>query len=193
MSKTLLTGTFALLACAGLAAAQAQTPAREPSTQTPAATTPQRPAASAAAAQTITIQGCIQRNTQASSATTGATGTAGSTTESFVLANAMRPAGAAASATAGAPPMSIASSYRLDAEASKLSPHVGHKVEITGTLENRMAGASASSATPSTSTSTTTSTSASGTSTSTTTSTSMAAAPQLKVENVKMIAASCTP
>jgi hypothetical protein len=201
MSKTLLTGTFALLACAGLAATQAQTPTptREPSTQTPSATTPQRPSSSMPAAQTVTIQGCIQRNTQTSSATTGATGTAGSTTEAFILANAMKPAASTGTAGATAPPMSIASSYRLDADASKLSPHVGHKVEITGTLEDRMAGRSAPStpaaSTPQTSTSTTTSTTASGTSTSTTstTSTSLTAAPRLKVENVKMLAASCTP
>ena len=58
----------------------------------------------------------------------------------------------------------IASSYRLDAVDSKLSPHVGHKVEISGTLQPPT-GSSPSSAT---------------------------ASPTLKVDNVKMLAATCT-
>jgi hypothetical protein len=58
----------------------------------------------------------------------------------------------------------IASSYRLSAEDSKLSPHVGHKVEISGTVEQPSASASGA-----------------------------AAAPTLKVDNVRMIAATCTP
>jgi len=74
-----------------------------------------------------------------------------------MLTSAMKPAGASSSTP-------IASSYRLDAVDSKLSPHVGHKVEISGTLQPPTAAA-ASSAT---------------------------AAPTLKVDNVKMLAASCT-
>ena len=109
---------------------------------------------------------CIQRSAAASS-TAGAAGTAGSASKDsgFILASAMKPAGTSgASASSSAP---IASSYRLDAIDSKLSPHVGHKVEISGTVESSSSSsASASSAT---------------------------ASPTLKVDNVKMIAATCTP
>ena len=71
--------------------------------------------------------------------------------------------------TSGTSPSASASakSYRLDADDSQLTPHVGHKVEITGTVQG---GASASSAT----------------STGSTTN-----APKLKVDSVKMIASSC--
>ena len=75
----------------------------------------------------------------------------------------MKPAGTSGSSASSSAP--IASSYRLDADASKLTPHVGHKVEISGTVQ------------PSTSSS----------------SSAASAAPTLKVDNVKMIAATCTP
>jgi hypothetical protein len=65
--------------------------------------------------------------------------------------------------------------YRLDGDESKLSPHVGHKVEITGTLDSASSSA--------------TSTSPAGSSSTATASTG----PKLKVDNVKMIATSCTP
>lgn len=180
MSKTLLIGTFTLLACVAVAAqapnqAPPQAPSPAPATAQPSrGDTLQAPASDSSAqsapktmakADTLTIQGCIQRSAQASSATPGATGTAGATSAAFILANAMRPAAAAPSAAASA---TIASSYRLDADASKLSPHVGHKVEITGTLD-----ASAPAAAPS--------------------SPGAAAPPRIKVDNVKMLAASCTP
>ena len=57
------------------------------------------------------------------------------------------------------------SEYRLDADDAKLTPHVGHKVEITGTAE--AAGMAQRPAT------------------------SRASAPKLKVDSVKMIAATC--
>jgi hypothetical protein len=60
----------------------------------------------------------------------------------------------------------MGTTYRLDGDASKLTPHVGHKVEITGTLDKSSSAPSASSAS--------------------------ASEPQLKVESVKMIAASCS-
>src|SRR2546422_1591861 len=85
------------------------------------------------------------------------------------ISNAMKPMGSSgATGTSGssAAAATIASTYRLDAADSMLSPHVGHKVEITGTLEDR--GDSA----PSTSSATS----------------SVPSAPKLKVDNVKMIA-----
>jgi len=68
-----------------------------------------------------------------------------------------------------------ASSYRLSADDAKLTPHVGHKVEISGTLDKAASSASSSaSASPSSS------------------SASSTTAPTLKVDTVKMIAASCS-
>ena len=192
MSKILLGATFALLVCVSLAA-QAPASQAQPQSQTPAPTAAQpasgadslqappdaasqsRPK-TAATADMITVEGCIQRSVQAASATAGATGTAGTTMAGgpFILANAMKPMGSSgATGTSGssAAAATIASTYRLDAADSMLSPHVGHKVEITGTLEDR--GDSA----PSTSSATS----------------SVPSAPKLKVDNVKMIAAACTP
>jgi hypothetical protein len=74
------------------------------------------------------------------------------------------PSASATAGTAGA--TTPASSYRLDGEDSKLTPHLGHKVEITGTVAKEA--------------------SATGTAMS-------ASAPKLKVESVKMISDSCTP
>jgi hypothetical protein len=66
--------------------------------------------------------------------------------------------------------MPTASKYRLDTDDSKVSPHVGHKVEITGTVEEQ----------PGTAQGTT------GTTTATT-----ANEPKLKVDSVKMISSTC--
>ncbi len=139
------------------------------SAQAPASPAPaQRPASPASK---ITMQGCLER-TQAATSTPGATGTAG-TNASFILTKAER---AGASAAPVTPPAAGAVSsagagvtYRLDADASKLTPHVNQKVEISGTLEpatntggaQNLTGASASAGT-------------------------------LKVDEVKMLTASCT-
>jgi hypothetical protein len=108
-----------------------------------------------AKADTIIVEGCIQKG--AAGSTTGTTGTTGTAPSAFMLTSAMKPASSKETTP-------IASSYHLDAVDSKLSPHVGHKVEITGTVTPPSASASGA-----------------------------AAAPTLKVDNVKMIAATCTP
>jgi hypothetical protein len=59
--------------------------------------------------------------------------------------------------------------YKLDADASKLTPHVNHKVEITGTIEPASASASGAAA-----------------------SGAAAGAGTLKVDDVKMLASSCS-
>jgi hypothetical protein len=73
------------------------------------------------------------------------------------MLNIPKPSGAGAAPSASR----AVSSYKLDADDSKLAPHVGHKVEITGSLDQ------ASSSSPSSS-------------------------PRLKVDNVKMIATTCS-
>jgi hypothetical protein len=163
MSKIFLATSLATLLCASLAAQapQAQDPGTSrvapPAAGAGSTTADPQTARSAAKPESISVEGCITRGA-AGGATAGTTGTTAPAPAAFMLTSAMKPAGS----TATAP---IASSYRLDAVDSKLSPHVGHKVEITGTLAPE--GASASAAAKAT--------------------------PTLKVDNVKMIAATCTP
>ena len=131
----------------------------------------------------VTVTGCVQRaSTQAPGTTTGTTGTAGTSVPDtkFVLTN---PSGGAASTTgttgtATAPSSQSrdsAKQYRLDdADESKVSSHVGEKVEITGTVED-----------PARSTAGTTgSTSASPA--------GNGSSPKLKVESVRVIASTCS-
>jgi hypothetical protein len=163
-NRRLITSTLALLLGASLTTAlAAQT--TSPRAQTAGST--------AAATETITVQGCIQPSVNAVSATpdTVAVGTSGSvsTATAYILARAMKPTGTSGSTTSASAP--IAPTYQLSAEDSKLTPHVGHKVEITGTLVSPSKSASSRAA------------SAAG----------LAPAPTLKVENVKMIADTCTP
>ena len=162
MSKIFLASTLATLLCASLAAQATQAPPVQPTQRVappsaggdPARDPQTQARSSTAKADTITVEGCIQRGT--SGATAGTTGTTGSAPSAFMLTSAMKPAGSKETAT-------VASSYRLDAIDSKLTPHVGHKVEISGTVEQPNAANRAT------------------------------AAPTLKVDNVKMIAATCTP
>ena len=138
--------------------------------------------------KTITVSGCLQR-----AAETGAAGTAGTTGSSaaatkFELTNAMIAGGAAGSATGaatGTPEAAgtsgraaAATTYRLDGTDTQLAGHVSHKVEITGTLDDPSAMGSASGTT--------------GTPSETAgTAGAKATAPRLKVQSVKMVAATC--
>jgi len=134
-----------------------------------AQTASQPPASSSTTAKTITVSGCVQRAPQ--SATTGTSGTAGaassSTATKFVLTNAsMSTSGTAGTAGAAPPSTAVASEYRLDADDAKLTPHMGHKVEISGTVEPPTSSTQPPAA-------------------------SAANAPTLKVDNVKMVATTC--
>jgi hypothetical protein len=177
MKKSVWSGICAAMVCTLAIAVAAQT--TPPPTQTP----------SSSSANKVTITGCIER-ASSPTGTPGSTGTSGSASAGetkFVLNT--QPAGSGAAGTSGtgtstsgtssssspsASSSASAKSYRLDADDSQLTPHVGHKVEITGTVEG---GASTSS---------TTSSSSSASSSST------ATAPKLKVDSVKMIASSCS-
>jgi hypothetical protein len=137
MHRQLLTCLFALSATV-LASAQAPTTATpQPATgQTSPAATPDR---------AVTYTGCLQRGLAATSPAPNSVGTSASGT--FVLANAVRSAGAAPGVgggrtdpvgTAGGSP-TAGVSYRLDGDTATLSPHVGHKVEIVGMLDEHTA------------------------------------------------------
>ena len=131
---------------------------------------PAPPSASqSAAAKKITVTGCVAKaqQPQAPTGTAGSTGAAASGKETFVLSGAAMSSNAA-TGTAGAAPSAtaIASEYKLDAADAKLTPHVGHKVEITGTVEESKAATQPPAA-------------------------SAANAPTLKVDDLKMVAPSC--
>ena len=123
-------------------------------------------------ANKVTVTGCVQRAT--SEAPTGTSGVAGAVKPDtqFVLANASAgtaTAGTSGTTTPATSAMPTAPRYRLDdAEQAKIAPHVGHRVEISGTIDD----VSSPSATPG------------ATSTAT-------PAPKLKVDAIKMLASSC--
>jgi len=177
MKKQSWTGLIAATACTLAIGVSAQTTSQTSPTQRPTSTT---------AADQITVTGCLQR--ESASATAGTTGTTGTATSSssasgFVLnvtpaspsSTASSSSSTAAGATTGT--SGTASKYRLDADDAKLTPHVGHKVEITGSLDKSM-----SSTAPAGSTSAAGGASASAGSN----------GPKLKVDSVRMIAASCS-
>jgi hypothetical protein len=132
-----------------------QTPSQQPSSPTQQPGPPAQQ--SAGADKQITITGCLQAApstgapaTPGATGTTGAAGAAGGATDAadagakFVLANAKASspadsAGAAAGAAgaAGATESSSgpAKTYRLVANPAALTPHVGKKLELTGTLD----------------------------------------------------------
>jgi hypothetical protein len=116
----------------------------------------------------IIVTGCVERADQVSAPVT-----AGTTVDSlsFVLIKATKGTAADAQTTATTGTKANTehgSMYRLDADVSKLNLHVGHKVEVTGTL-----GA------------------ASTTTAATTDPPSAANAPRLTVNRVKMISETC--
>jgi hypothetical protein len=129
--------------------------------QTPSSS---QPPSSQSLAKTVTVTGCLQR---AQPAPGGASTAAGSMQPKFVLAS-ISPSSSSAAGTSGT--SGTASEYRLDYDEAKLTPHVGHKVEITGAvvpMSSTPPPSAASASTPSSN------------------------APTLKVDNVKMIAATC--
>jgi hypothetical protein len=158
MSQVWKIGALAVL---GLASVAAQQP---PAQQPPAAQQPAAPAAAPASPGQVVVTGCIQRTAQLPVGTSGTNNpTANADAAKFILTKA-----SSASASSAAQ-----QTYRLDAEESTLTPHVGQKVEITGTLDAAKPAASVTGdpAPPA----------------------APAASPsKLKVTSVKMVAASCS-
>jgi hypothetical protein len=126
-------------------------------------------AAQSGAAKKITVTGCVGKAQQGATGTAGSTGAAASAKEAkFVLSDASMGSSAATGTAGAAAPSAtaIASEYKLDGDDAKLTPHVGHKVEITGTVEEAKGAMQPPAA-------------------------SAANAPTLKVDNVKMVSPSC--
>ena len=136
------------LAAAFAAHTPTATPQQQTSTKTP---------------EKITITGCVERADQMASA--GA-GTLGTTVDSlsFVLVDMPTSGTAGTSGVKGNTSASTDKGYRLDADVAKLNPHVGHKVEISGYVDEPAATNGAAS-------------SVNG--------------PKVKVETIKMLAETC--
>ncbi len=134
--------------------------------------------------KTIVVTGCLKEAPSSSMPTpTGTTGVAGPASDAapapkYVLTDATTaPADAsaapAATGTAGSTPAaSPTQTYRLIANASALTPHLGKKMELSGVLENP---SSAAGSEPSTSAD------------------ANANSPTLRVQSGKIVGASCTP
>lgn len=179
MHKTIISGVFALCAATAVASAQqppSPTPAPNPTTSPqPSVPAPQRTAPNP---DVVTFEGCVQRGMAATSATPGAVGTSG--TGSYVLAQAKKSApgdtrsaspSVGTAGTTAATAANAGAAYRLEADEATLSPHVGHKVEVTGMLND-----SANTDTTSGNVARTSGNSAS-----------------LKVESIRMVSATCAP
>ena len=171
-----LLATTACAACLAVAGVIAQEPnsAAPPTSSTPQTSQTQQ-APPSSSASTMTVTGCIERASQVSPSASTDVGS-----QDFVL---IKPAAAAAGSTAGGSGAAGTTGtsgrtnqvvlYRLSsADASKLTPHVGHKVELTGMLDSSAAAAKPSG------------TAEAGGSTN--------SAPAMKVDSVKMIAATCS-
>src|SRR4051812_30828717 len=115
------------------------------------------------APEKITITGCVERADQMASA--GAS-TLGTTVDSlsFVLINIPPSGTAGTTGVKGNAAAATDKGYRLDADVAKLNPHVGHKVEISGYVDEPAA---------------------------TNGSASSVNGPKVKVETIKMIAETC--
>jgi hypothetical protein len=124
--------------------------------------TPQQPSPTKTP-EKITITGCVERADQMASS--GAT-TPGTTVDSlsFVLVDMPSSGTAGTSGVKGSTSASTDKGYRLDADVKKLNPHVGHKVEISGYVDEPAATNGAAN-------------SVNG--------------PKVKVETIKMIAETC--
>jgi hypothetical protein len=162
--KRALTGTFLAATFAVGLSAQSTPPQSQPPTQPP--TTP--PAAQEArgdAAKSVTVTGCLK---------------AGDSADSFILSdlkwsNKDKGAGAVGTSGSGAP-AAVASATTLKIMPSggtKLSEHVGHTVEVTGTVADKAPSAAAPADPASTR--------------------PAASGPSIEARSVKMVSATCTP
>jgi hypothetical protein len=100
--------------------------------QAPPSSTPAS-APQTAAVQTVIVTGCL-KPIQPSATTAGTAGTT-SMQPKFMITNLVTTPAATGATTAGTATASKATitEYRLDFDEAKLTPHVGHKIEISGT------------------------------------------------------------
>jgi hypothetical protein len=122
----------------------------------------QAPSSSQDTSKKVTFSGCVEK----APSEAGAAPAAGAAKAAFILTNASPAGSGTVGTTGGAKPTA---KYRLDADEAKISPHVGHKVEVTGTVDDQPGMTSSPSGAP----------------------TSAASGPKITVDSVKMVAAAC--
>ena len=156
MTKSIWTGTCAAIVGFATTAMIAQAP------QTPQ-TPPTPPQAAAASAEgKVTVTGCLKTappDAASATGTAGTTGTTGTTSAAspnaaadakFLLTEATSTPAASDPSAAPAPPPAApsethaGSTYRLIANPSALTPHVGKKLALTGTIEKSPAAEASS-------------------------------------------------
>ena len=150
--KRAIAGTFVAAACAVSLAAQ--TPATPPQSQ---------PMKESDTAKTVTVTGCLK---------------AGSAPESFMLSNLKwkddKAVGTSGAVTPAAPPVGAAELKLVGNPSTKLSDHIGHTIEVTGTIADKADKPTGSATDPAARPSP-----------------SASAQASLNVSNVRMIAATC--
>jgi len=168
--KRVLTGSFVAAAFAVGLSAQTTPPQTTPPTQPPTGAQPPMQESRDSGSKNVTVTGCLK---------------AGDSADSFTLSDLKftkdtKGTGAVGTSGAGAPPAAIASASTLKIIASgstKLSEHVGHTVEVTGTVSDKAKSPTAPpdpaapAARPS----------------------SSAGGPTVEARSVKMVSATCTP
>jgi hypothetical protein len=172
--KRVLTGTCLAAAFAvGLAAQTPQTPQTPPSTpQTPPSASYPSASQDRDSAKTVTVTGCLKAGDSADSFTlsdlkwaskgTGAVGTSGSTAPAEI---------------------GSATTLKIAPGSTKLSEHVGHQVEITGTVDKASSASSSATTSPADP--------AAGRP-SATASASSSSSPTFQAKSVKMVSATCS-
>ena len=152
MKRETWSGLFiaTLLATTGALMAQSPSPSNSSAPQTPSSATPS--ATQAAVPQTpsankVTVTGCLREAPAGATGTSGSASAAGATDAAgkpaspegkYILAEAVPSSPASGTPTSTSKPQT----YRLIANDSALTPHVGKKLELTGTLEGKDASAS---------------------------------------------------
>jgi len=159
MTKSIWTGTCAAIVGFATTAMIAQAPQTPQTPPTP----PQAPQAAAASAEgKVTVTGCLKTappDAASATGTAGTTGTTGTTSAAspnaaadakFLLTEATSTPAASDPSAAPAPPPAApsethaGSTYRLIANPSALTPHVGKKLALTGTIEKSPAAEASS-------------------------------------------------
>ena len=140
--------TAAVFAISGVVMAQSPATPPSPSSQTSTTSSATTPASSSqstsqtAGADKITVTGCLREAGQSATATSGSAAPAATDSKAnagaegkYVVADATPKSSSASGA--GSP-----QTYRLIANDSALAPHVGKKLELTGTVVDRTASTS---------------------------------------------------
>lgn len=169
--KRVLTGSFLAAAFAVGLSAQTTPPQTTPPPTTPPTSQSQPPMQESRdrdAAKSVTVTGCLK---------------AGDSADSFMLSdlkwgNKDKGTGAVGTSGTAAPPAAIASATSLKivpSGSTKLAEHVGHQVEVTGSVSDKSSSPSAAPADPAAARP------------------SSASSPTIEARSVRMVSATCTP